>query len=891
MQQDHPLKKALDLPNGGRFYRTSLQINPFEYVKRHNKDTLFNDEPSYNAAIIEACVDQAIEVIAVTDHYRINSAVGFLKEAESAGISVFHGFEAVSKDGVHMLCLFDPDKDIDAINRIIGDCGIHDEADPSPIGKYDVCELLEECQKWGCACIAAHVASNGGLLQTLSGQTGIQAWTSDLLLACSLPGPVEDAPNNIRPIIQNKNGQYRRERDIAVLNAQDVSDPEDFKRSGAWCQIKMSKVSVEGLRQAFLDPLSRIMLQSDPVPEEHEEFVALAWQGGFLDGTAINLNQNLNVLIGGRGAGKSTVVESIRHVLALEPLGKDASKNHVGIINQVLKSGTKISLLIRSYRPSRREYIIERTIPNPPVVRDTDGNVLNLSPIDIVRGAEVYGQHEISELTKSPEKLTLLLERFVKRDPTLDRQKTALANQLEGSRHNIFKAIKDLQQIEDRLSKLPALEETLERYKEAGLEEKLKEQSLLVREESLLQTASDRVKPYQEIQEELEDLLPIDTSFLNPDDLKELPAQQILHPAKQVLDTLSKQLQIIKHNLQSAIETARIGLDSVQTTWDEHKSMVNENYAKILRDLQKSKINGAEFIQLKRQIAQLSPLREQKATLTQTLTQQLQNRRTLLAGWEDAKNDEFQALDKAAKKVSRQLAGRVRVQVSPAGSLDQLFQFLRNKIGGRLSETIELLKKRPSLSIVEFANACQSGRGDLVKNFSIPPSQAEKLAEANPNILMQMEELDLPTTTSLELNVAAEGQDAFWQELSQLSTGQKATAVLLLLLLESDAPLVVDQPEDDLDNRFITDSVVPKMREEKGRRQFIFSTHNANVPVLGDAELIVGLVPSADAGHEHADIPVNNMGSIDSKPVRELVEELLEGGKQAFEMRRLKYGF
>ena len=201
------------------------------------------------------------------------------------------------------------------------------------------------------------------------------------------------------------------------------------------------------------------------------------------------------------------------------------------------------------------------------------------------------------------------------------------------------------------------------------------------------------------------------------------------------------------------------------------------------------------------------------------------------------------------------------------------------------------MKKKPTLSIVEFARACQTGKDELVKSFSLPPSQAERFAEADPDIQLQLEELDLPTTTSLELNVAAEGQDAYWQELSRLSTGQKATAVLLLLLLESDAPLVVDQPEDDLDNRFITDSVVPKMREEKRRRQFIFSTHNANVPVLGDAELIVGLTPSSEAGHEHADIPMDKMGSIDSESVREMVEELLEGGKEAFEMRRLKYGF
>jgi ABC-type lipoprotein export system ATPase subunit len=102
---------------------------------------------------------------------------------------------------------------------------------------------------------------------------------------------------------------------------------------------------------------------------------------------------------------------------------------------------------------------------------------------------------------------------------------------------------------------------------------------------------------------------------------------------------------------------------------------------------------------------------------------------------------------------------------------------------------------------------------------------------------MKIEELELPATTKIELNTAADDDPRTWQTLEALSTGQKATAVLLLLLLESDAPLIVDQPEDDLDNRFITDGVVPTMKDEKRKRQFIFSTHNANIPVLADAEL------------------------------------------------------
>jgi len=156
---------------------------------------------------------------------------------------------------------------------------------------------------------------------------------------------------------------------------------------------------------------------------------------------------------------------------------------------------------------------------------------------------------------------------------------------------------------------------------------------------------------------------------------------------------------------------------------------------------------------------------------------------------------------------------------------------------------------------------------------------------------MEIEELDLPSTTHVDLNIAADEDPPAWQALEDLSTGQKATAVLLLLLLESDAPLIVDQPEDDLDNRFITEGIVPKMREGKRHRQFVFATHNANIPVLGDAELIVGLRAIGEAGQGKGEIPREHVGSIDDQSVRELVEEVLEGGKEAFEMRRLKYGF
>ena len=391
------MKKALNQPKGARYYRCALQVNPYEYLIRHKKTTPYKDESEYNAALIQAFLEEDIEVIAVTDHYRVKPAQGLINAAKEAGIYVFPGFEAVTEDSVHFLCFLDLSASLDLVQAKISDCGIHDDNDPSPSGKYSARNLMEESRKReNAVCLAAHVTHDGGLLRTLTAQARVNTWKDPNLLACAIPGSVADTPDDLRPILENKNSDYKRDRPLAIVNAKDISDPSDVKKPGASCWIKMSTVSVEGLRQAFLDPDSRIRLASDPPPEDHTELVAIAWEGGFLDGASLHFNENLNALIGGRGTGKSTVIESLRYVLQLDPIGADASKAHEGIIKEVLKNGTKISLLVRSHRPDKRNFMIERTVPNPPVVKDESGNVLHLTPQDILPHFEIFGEHEIS---------------------------------------------------------------------------------------------------------------------------------------------------------------------------------------------------------------------------------------------------------------------------------------------------------------------------------------------------------------------------------------------------------------------------------------------------------------------------------------------------------------
>jgi PHP family Zn ribbon phosphoesterase len=896
-----PMAGPFALPAGAVFHRCALQVNPHHYSGTFRGQAAPDDATAHARAIVDKAAELGISVLAITDHNDVSAVPAFRTAADGCRVHVFPGFELSSSEGVHVLCIYPPDASQDQLGRFLGEFGITKTTPSSDLANLSFVEVLRKVREQGGVTVAAHVTSDqGGMLKVLKGQARIRAWQSEDLLAIQIPGPVEDLPQDVRAIIENKNPDYRRDHPaeerlaIAVVNAKDVLNADDLADRAATCWIKMSEVSIEGLRQAFLDPGSRIRLnpkEGKLEPEEHAELVELAWEGGFLDGAAIRFNPNLNVLVGGRGTGKSTIVESIRAVLGLDPIGDEARKAHEGIVRHVLRSGTKISLRARAHRPAVREYTIERTIPNPPIVKDDKGEVSNLPPREILPRIEVFGQHEISELTKSREKLTRLLDRFVERDDTLPRRKAELRRDLEKSRRSLIETRAEVKQIEERLAALPGLEETLKQFKEAGLEERLKEQSLLVREERILASIPERLAAFRECLESLNREVPIDRAFLSTKALEELPGRVILERLNAVFDELDRDLKAIAGSLEAALRRADQGVDTVRRDWDKRKQEVHAAYEKILRELQKSRVDGEEFIRLRRQIEELRPLRERRQQARRVEKEQADRRRKLLAEWEDFKAEDFRRLDRAAKKVNQRLRDRVQVEVTAAGDREPLFRILRDNIGGRLSEAIETLRGATDLSLTRFVEACRTGTEAVTKEFGVTPAQADRLARAEPEVLMRIEELDLPPTTAIRLNTGPLGESPSWQTLEDLSTGQKATAVLLLLLLESDAPLIVDQPEDDLDNRFITEGVVPRMREEKQRRQFVFSTHNANIPVLGDAELIIGLAASGEADGGHARIAPEHMGSIDARPVRELVEEILEGGKEAFERRRRKYGF
>lgn len=884
------IRDAIGKPSGARFFKCALQVNPFAYTARHAKKTEFKTEEEYNETLVAACVKEGVEVVGITDHFRIATSQELAAAFAAAGIHVLLGFEASSSEGVHLLCLFPGSTSHSELERTIGACGVTDLTAESPQSDKTCEQLLQLIPKMGGITIGAHACSPSGLLTTLKGQPRARVWGNPDLLAIALPGPRASAPENCRDIIANKDPAHARPHLVAVINANDVSDPAALADPSTTTWIKMVVPSIEGLRQAFLDCDSRIRLNSDPASTPHTELIAASWAGGLLDGQSLRFNESLNALIGGRGAGKSTLIESLRYAFELPPKGDEAKRQHDSMIKSVLGQGATISVLLRSPRPSPQYYLVERIYGSKARVRDQSGELLqNVKPQSVLGNLEVYGQHEISELTRFPEKLAQLLRRFT--EPTADKSaaKVGLREELERSRTAVTNEETEISRIEEALAALPALKEHLKRFAAAGLDEKLKDKTQIDQEGRLFEDAMEMVSEAGDLATDVLAQGTADGPIVG-DNAKELPNGAIVAKLDKVQKELLQKITAAGKTIEAAVKEATKAVEAIKAEWTPKQTAANELYQKTLKQLKAEGHDADKFVQYKNQVERLKPKEAELKTRKKTLAELQKARRELLAKWDDAKAEDYRELQKAARKVSKRLKDRVRVSVRPSATLDQLETAIRKHCAGNLNQPLERLRAKDDLSLTDLGSVVAEGAAALVSKYGFSQNAAERIAQGGSALALEIEECEVPAEAVLELNVGSEKAQT-WKELEQLSTGQKATAVLLLLLLESDAPLIVDQPEDDLDNRFIADCIVPTMRDEKKKRQFIFSTHNANIPVLGDAEQIAGLTPVVESGVEHATIPDDLCGSIDTPAIKEMIKDLLEGGQEAFEFRRQKYGF
>ncbi|MCE8470143.1 AAA family ATPase, partial [Rhodovulum sulfidophilum] len=389
----------------------------------------------------------------------------------------------------------------------------------------------------------------------MAGGSRIGPWTSENLAAAAIPGPAEDAPQEYRNILCNKEPDYRRDPPLALLNAADVSEPGGFSRAGSWTHIKMSEPTIDGLRQAFLAADSRIRLSSQALDDDSTEIAAIAWDGGFLDGQAIRFNNGLNVLVGGRGAGKSLVIESLRYAMDAPVAGTLARGNHEALTKKVLGPSTKVSVLLRDAPPSSRWYIVERTGSAKPAVRGSDGTVIpGLDPMSLVEGLEIYGQHELSELTRDKKLLAKLLSRYIQQQDGGAATHARFHSDLSESRDDIEMCLDAIDRLEGEVGSLPKLRHQLEKMDELGARRMLQEK---ISFQETVDACLARKTALEELQSRVKKLA---------DDLRGL---RMDHPDEDGRNTMAHIGKIGGNQADNLVETINRGIDDIKVRLSE----------------------------------------------------------------------------------------------------------------------------------------------------------------------------------------------------------------------------------------------------------------------------------------------------------------------------------
>lgn len=878
---------------GARFLKADLQVHtPADPAFTPGLDPAERNDAAARRRLardyLQAAQDRGIELVAITEHNDVSWIDELRSAARKLGIHLLPGFEVESDEGIHVLCLFDPHTKVVDLEDALAQLGITTEVRASNATRLghrvnrnfeSLVEFVQNDLKG--ICIAAHVDSTKGLLKFGAGLSRAARWKTEGLLACQASRRPSELPDGTRSIVDNSQPDYWRERPLACALTSDARSLDTVGTVATW--IKLDQIGVDGLRQAFLDPDSRLSYDDPADRRQGPCLVAIAWEGGFLDGVAFPINPQLNALIGGKGTGKSTVIESVRFAFGLEAR-TDESRDAVNALRAgALRSGTKVSVLVDTGPPGPRRYVVERTAPHAPVVRDDTG--LPRPELDPKRllCPEIYGQKEIYGVAQDLQARLSLLDDYAGdslRD-VIERERELL-RLVEDNRTVILDSRRRIEEAEAKLAELPDLETWRTRFREAGFDELLRERRLMDREQRLLGAYDEVLARARRDTDALYEARPAPPSDPGEEALPD--ADLILH-AVAIVSDLATRWDDAAASLRAGVVNATTSLEQVRSEWAARRDLRAAAFDRALRDLQARMpdVDPERYLDVERRLEQLTPLRASVVGLRDRLDGALAERTRLLIELDDARGRKHRVRAVAATRLTDATAGAVRVSLDHRADREAMLERLTAAKTGARGESLRRMVEDGDFGPAAFARHVRDRT--LAGRFGLPDGQAGLLERGlSESELLRLDTTELLDRVSIELDLGPAGSPDF-RPLERLSPGQRSTAILLMVMHSGTEPLLVDQPEDDLDNRFIYDDVVMRMRSAKAARQLVVATHNANIPVLGDAEQILVLDAEAGTGRLVA------RGALDRGEVRGWAERILEGGEQAFSRRREKYGW
>ena len=878
-------------------------------------------------------LDKGIQCIVVTDHNtggwidKLKAELATLQQQDAAtwgGMTIFPGMELSCSGGVHLMVILDPVKgtsDIDAIRGSVGYTGTPGDSDA--VTSQSVEQAIRAIQSAGGVACAAHVDQPKGLLTSLTDHNTLRP-IFKLLDAIEIIDPAASCLQPHSAAVAN----------LASVLGSDSHHPSDIGRGYTW--VKMSAPSIEGLKLALLDPESAIRRSDEctnyPQQLNHPKIKSITVEKLRLrqkDPLTIHFNPSYNALIGGRGSGKSTILECLRLGLArdnellagrsdgaLKQSFENFKKEKTGR-NQpgMMLHDSRITVEVSKGQGDLEERFEYRWMKGVDAkfavsVRRWDSGAWQATQLTEEQArsnfpVKMFSQKQILALADNPQHLIQYI------DDVLGGSKAAWEKGFSTKSEALSEARKRVRTLEAEIAQKPAVEL---QYKEASRKAKVFASSNFGVALKAYQRAGKQQRSVQEFFKQLgEDVQSLQTSAAEAASLKNLelidfeattPAEQAEKAATEALTQKLvgslDQITALVASMQADLAAAQAASDA--SAWHQENKVHLDEYARIVAELKAQGITNAEDAsqavaleeKLKKQLDQFNvisaDLEQARKTVVDSQAALHQERQELTVLRQNFLNQVLiavPALKITLNSMADAEAGANRLRevlrIDGETFVKEIFGETDTDPPKPCGMVWDLVNPNSASSVSERLQEIKQSLEEMneqVLNTKLNGKFVKKLKEMKPEVAsVVFDELAawFPED-AVDLQYKRDESSSF-QSLQQASAGQKTAAILSFLLAHGSEPLLMDQPEDDLDNALVSQLVVAQLRNNKNRRQLIVITHNANIVVNGDAELVM---PMEFVGGQ---IVNNTAGGLQERSVRKKVCEIMEGGEKAFEQR------
>ena len=889
------LDNVTALPTGARFYRADLHVHLFG--GSHD----VQDTTMTAAAAVATARREGLSVLAITDHNEITNVEQALNAGEGSDVLVVPGIELSTSQG-HLLCYLPT---LDALRRFYGQLTVVDRGQATSRCQQSILECLTLLNRLGGFGVLAHVDVATGFETMVPGASPHKA---DVICHAALLGieikqsscPItfaEGDPDTERARMGRERIQRLKlgsKQNLARVLNSDAHTLETLGRNAENARrvtrYKMDAPSFDALRIALEDADARVRIE-DHVPDVVPRILGVSHDGGFLSGQSIHFSPNLNCIIGGRGTGKSTTFEAICC------LSGERSESKV--------------LDLEVWPEELHLFWQDAAGQIHSLYRRKGADLENIDDPEIGPCAfeiDCFGQGEAAKISLEAQSNPLALLNYL--DTFVDLAEAFAAE--EAAREELLTLQTEIEKSEQKVQLIPQYERLLATTRQ-----------------QLAALRKPEVKELIDLQRHLATEREIRTQIATKlQAVKDGTARASLKGTAEEIQQLADPRSLTVGRVEfGAIIAAAANFSMIVGTADEQIKAGLSAFERIAAtqvaswktkeaDAQQ-KIEGKrrelEGLKVVFDMSYIAKLAEDEASHEQSVKNlnswkphlvELRRRRAtaLKARWatRDCVATLREAFGRGATTTLREALSDLQVSLKfsrNAYSPDAANQIIE-AMGWRTNQQVRANWLVEHLTIPRLLDAIQSKDTSSILAIKTPEDvdvfkrdEAEMILArlADPPIRQALERValyDLPRLQVTKKISDGKGKDRYLhRDFGKLSLGQQQSVLLALMLSSSsNRPLIIDQPEDNLDGEFIYTTLVPVLRRAKERRQVIIVTHNPNVAVLGDAEQIVVMKAKNDCGEIVA------RGSIDHPGTRDIACAILEGAREAFLRRAKIYG-